>query len=97
MIDLTRVHSLTEFQRNTKQHIDRLKETGKAEVLTVNGQAEVIVQSPAAYQQLLEDAEVARAFRVIRQSLADAKAGKTQSAKSFVEKLAKKHGIELRK
>ena len=97
MIDLTHVHSLTEFQRNAKEHIDRLKETGKAEVLTVNGQAEVIVQSAEAYQQLLDDAELARSLRMIRKSLDDAKTGKTQLAKTFLERLAAQHGIELRR
>jgi len=97
MIDLTQVHSLTEFQRNAKEHIERLKETGNAEVLTVNGQAEVIVQSAEAYQQLLNDAELARSLRVIRKSLEDAKSGKTQLARTFLERLAAQHGIELRR
>lgn len=97
MIDITNVRSLTDFQRNAREHIDRLKETGQAELLTVNGQAEVVVQSPEAYQQLLEDAELARSLRVIRQSLEDAKSGKTKPAKQVLETLAAKHGIELRR
>src|SRR5437762_1219820 len=97
MINLKNVRSLTEFQRNSRQHIKRLKQTGKPEVLTVNGQAEVVVQSADAYQQLLDDAELARSLRVIRQSLDDAKTGKVRSARQFLETLAAKHGIELRK
>ena len=97
MIDLNQVHSLTEFQRNTKEHIDRLKASGKPEVLTVNGQAELIVQSTEAYQLLLEDAELARSLRVIRKSLDDASKGKTRPAKAFLEELAAKHGIKLGK
>ena len=97
MLDLTQVHSLTDFQRNAKDHIERLKETGKPEVLTINGQAEVVVQSATAYQQLLDDAELALSLRVIRKSLEDASNGKTQPAKTFLETLAAKHGIDLRK
>lgn len=97
MIDLKQVHSLTDFQRNAKKHIVRLKRTGKAEVLTVNGQAEVVVQSPEAYQQLLDDAELARSLRVIRQSLQDMENGKVRPAKAFLESLASKHGIQLGK
>jgi PHD/YefM family antitoxin component YafN of YafNO toxin-antitoxin module len=97
MIDVTQVHSLTEFQRNAKDHVERLKESGKPEVLTVNGQAELVVQSAQAYQELLEDAELARSLRVIRKSLDDAKRGKTQSARAFLKSLAAKHGIELGK
>jgi PHD/YefM family antitoxin component YafN of YafNO toxin-antitoxin module len=97
MTTVTQIHSLTDFQRNAKEHIDRLKRTGQPEVLTINGQAEVVVQSPQAYQELLEDAELARSLRVIRQSLEDAKNGKVQPAKAFIEGLAAKHGITLRK
>ncbi len=54
MIDLENIRSLSDFQRNAKEHLRRLKGTGKPEVLTVNGQAELVVQSAAAYQELLE-------------------------------------------
>jgi hypothetical protein len=37
MIDLKDILPLTEFNRNSKSHIRRLKESGKPEVLTVNG------------------------------------------------------------
>ena len=51
------IRSLTEFARNTKTHLKRLKQTGRPELLTVNGKAEVVVQSAAAYQRLLDDLE----------------------------------------
>lgn len=52
--DLANIHSLSDFQRNTKLHLRKLKKSGKPAILTVNGQAEVAVQSAAAYQQLLD-------------------------------------------
>ena len=54
-IDLSSIYALSDFQRNTRDHIARLKQTGSPAVLTVNGQAEVVVQSAEAYQKLLED------------------------------------------
>ena len=30
MIDLNNIHSLSEFQRNTRTHVKRLKRTGEA-------------------------------------------------------------------
>ncbi|HEY8746944.1 MAG TPA: hypothetical protein VIM11_03140 [Tepidisphaeraceae bacterium] len=83
--------------RGPARHVERLKESGKPEVLTVNGQAELVVQSAQAYQELLEDAELARSLRVIRKSLDDAKRGKRQSARAFLKSLAAKHGIALGK
>jgi PHD/YefM family antitoxin component YafN of YafNO toxin-antitoxin module len=51
------IGSLTDFARNTKAHLRRLKRTGRAELLTVNGKAEVVIQNASAYQQLLEELE----------------------------------------
>ncbi len=69
MIDLNNIRSLSDFQRNTREHIQRLKETGKPEVLTVNGQAELIVQSAEAYQRLLDAADLAESVRILRERI----------------------------
>ena len=57
MIKTEDIGSLTDFARNTKAHLKRLKRTGRPELLTVNGKAEVVVQSASAYQRLLESLE----------------------------------------
>jgi len=95
MVDLKQVRSLSDFARNTKQHVKRLKKTGKPEVLTVKGHAELVVQSADSYQRLMEDAELARSLRVIRKSLAQAEAGQGRPMRDFVESLAAKHAIKL--
>ncbi len=51
------IRSLTDFLRNTKERVKRLRETGRPEVLTVNGQASLVVQDAGAYQKLLELAD----------------------------------------
>ena len=51
------IGSLTDFSRNAKAHIKRLKRTGRPELLTVNGKAEVVVQNASAYQRLIESLE----------------------------------------
>lgn len=51
------IGSLTDFARNTRAHLDRLRRTGRPELLTVNGMAEVVVQNAAAYQRLIESLE----------------------------------------
>ena len=57
MIKPQDVRSLTDFTRNTKLHVKRLKRNGRPELLTVNGKAEIVVQSAAAYQLLMEQLE----------------------------------------
>jgi DNA topoisomerase VI subunit A len=51
------IASLTDFHRNSTAHCKRLKQSGRPEVLTVNGKAVLVVQDAAAYQRLLEAAE----------------------------------------
>jgi hypothetical protein len=57
MIKPEDIGSLTDFARNTKAHLRRLKRTGRAELLTVNGKAEVVIQNATAYQRLIEELE----------------------------------------
>ncbi len=38
-------YSLTDFKQNTKEHLDRLRETERPEVLTVNGKSAEAVAS----------------------------------------------------
>jgi prevent-host-death family protein len=90
------IDSLTNFKRQTAEFLDRLQATGEPLVLTVNGKAQVVVQDAAAYQKLLDAA--ARADReetlaAIQEGLADAKAGRTKSAKAALARLARKYGI----
>jgi hypothetical protein len=51
------IGSLTDFARNMKAHLQRLRRTGRPELLTVNGKAEVVVQNAVAYQRLIESLE----------------------------------------
>jgi hypothetical protein len=51
------IGSLTDFARNMKVHLKRLRRTGRPELLTVNGKAEVVVQNASAYQRLIESLE----------------------------------------
>jgi len=54
MLDLKQdITSLSNFQRKTRDLVQRLRDTGRPLVLTVNGRAELVVQEAAAYQRLL--------------------------------------------
>jgi PHD/YefM family antitoxin component YafN of YafNO toxin-antitoxin module len=69
MINLKDICSLSDFQRNTKTHLSRLKKTGKPAVLTVNGKAELVVQDAASYQKLLEAADLSDSVRILQRRL----------------------------
>jgi hypothetical protein len=73
-IPLANICSLTDFQRSAKSHVADLRKSGQARVLTVNGQAELVVQHATAYQQLLDAIEEARGRVVLlREELATAR------------------------
>lgn len=93
MISLENIHSLSDFQRNAKDHIDRLKETGAPEVLTVNGKAELVVLSATAFQELADRLDEAEAVTGIKRGLAEAKAGKGRPAREALDAIRKKHRI----
>ena len=94
MINLSNIRSLTDFQRNVKNHLRRLRKTGKPEVLTVNGQAELVVQSATSYQKLLDDLDVLQTLKGIRRGLDQARNGHGKPMRKFLQELARSHGIE---
>ncbi len=87
MIAIEDIRSLTDFQRNTKSHLKRLKSTGRPEVLTVNGKAELIVQNAAAYEETLD------AIRGIQPGLDEMAAGKGEPARKVLDRIRAKHKI----
>jgi len=54
MFRVADIFSLSDFQRRTREHIRRLRETGRPEVLTVNGRAELVVYAAEAYQEVAD-------------------------------------------
>lgn len=89
MVDLKEIYSLTEFQRNAREHIERLKKTGQAHILTVNGKAEIVVQDTDSYQELMDLIERAQAIEGIRQGLESMKRGEGRSAAEALDEIRK--------
>lgn len=93
MVYLEDIYSLTDFQRHAKEHIERLKQTGRPEVLTVNGRAEVVIQDAASYQKLLELVDRLEAIEGIKQGLESMHRGEGRPAAEVFQDLRKKHRI----
>jgi PHD/YefM family antitoxin component YafN of YafNO toxin-antitoxin module len=87
MIDLNDIYSLSDFQRKTREHIERLKQTGKPTVLTVNGKAELIVQDASAYQALLDRLDEAEALIGIQRGLDSIDRGEGESLEEAIAKI----------
>mgnify|MGYP000993031214 CR=1 FL=1 len=77
---LSDIFSLSDFQRNTKKHLQRLKKNGRPGVLTVNGKAEVVVIDAATYEQMQERMDYFDNVEKLRAGIKEADEGKGISA-----------------
>src|SRR5437868_722090 len=87
MIALKNIHSLSDFLRNAKTRIARLKKTGEPATLTANGEAEAVVLSAAAYQKLLDEREMAVNLHAIDQGMLEAQRGEGMPAAELIRHL----------
>ena len=95
MLDAREIHSLTDFLRNHKAHLARLKETQTPEVLTVNGKAEVVVQDAASYQSMLDRLHHIEKIAAIQEGMASAERGELKPAAQVLNEMRAKYGLSL--
>jgi len=73
MLDTRQIHSMSDFLRNHKAHVARLKETRTPEVLTVNGRAEVVMLDTESYEDMVNQLEHMKAVAAARAHMAQAR------------------------
>ena len=54
MFSMDSIFPVSDFSRKPAEHIKRLKKTGKPEILTVNGKAELVIQDARAYEEMVD-------------------------------------------
>ena len=72
------IYPVSDFNRKPAEHIKRVQETKKPEVLTVNGKAAVVMVDPESYDKLAQDAELSRTLAQIARASAEHESGKSQ-------------------
>ncbi len=93
MFDAREIHPLTDFLRNHKAHVARLKETQAPELLTVNGKAEVVVQDAESYQLLLNRLHHLETLAAIAEGIASAERGELKPAAQVLAEMQAKLGL----
>jgi PHD/YefM family antitoxin component YafN of YafNO toxin-antitoxin module len=91
MLDTREIHSLTDFLRNHKAHVARLKKTHAPEVLTVNGKAEVVVQDATSYQAMLDRLYHLETIAAIQEGMASAERGELKPAAQVLDEMRAKY------
>ena len=93
-VDVIDIHSLSGFQCNTKQYVNDLKGSHRLVVVTINGDAVLVVQDAAAYQELLDELEIARSVKVMKQRVEQfAEDGIEFNSKEALGQLGKELGV----
>jgi len=84
------ISPLTEFKRDSARMIARIKETGRPQILTVNGKPSVVVMDAAAWQDMQDQLDYAETVAGIRVGLGQARASEGVEAGRFFDSLAQK-------
>lgn len=90
MFKSTDIHTVTEFSRKPAEHIKRLADSKRPEILTVNGKAAVVIQDAESYERMAELAEYAESIQTIRKALNE----ESRSLNDFKKEYESKLGIE---
>jgi len=90
------IHSLSDFLRNHKAHVGRLMESGRPELLTVNGRAKLVVLDANAYQRLFELADQLETIRSVREGLDSIERGEGISLDELDRRIREKHDLPRR-
>ena len=69
MVARNRKQTLSDFSGNPAETLRRLTETGEAEILTVDGEDRVVLLSPAAFDELSLERQLAQDVEAIRRSM----------------------------
>jgi len=87
MYNTSDIHSLTDFNRKSAEHIKRIQETGRPEILTVQGKAAAVVLAPETFDRLAQAAEYAETLETIRQSMAQHEAGQAKPVQQAFDEM----------
>ncbi len=91
MFTMDSIHPVSDFSRKPAEHIKRLKETGKPEILTVNGKAELVIQSAKAYEEMVE---LLGTLEKIARAAKEHDEGQGIPVDEFFHEFEKKHGLK---
>ncbi|MEK7660615.1 MAG: type II toxin-antitoxin system Phd/YefM family antitoxin [Pseudomonadota bacterium] len=82
MLNLKKINPVTDFVRNYKAFLGRIKESGQPEVLTINGKPEYVIIDANSYGEISEEIERRRFVKAVNEGIEDFKNGKGADLKS---------------
>lgn len=87
--------SFGDARQNLREHLNRIRSTGRPLYVTSNGETEAIVLSPSVFDELLAKAELADSLAGIERGLADVRADRTQAYRESIREIAQEIGLTI--
>jgi prevent-host-death family protein len=88
------IQSLSTFKRETTRLLKQMKKTKEPIVLTINGEAALVVQDVESYQKVLEAKERMETIAILRRRLATLEKKKGRPAEEFFAEFFAEHDID---
>ncbi len=88
------IKSLSTFKRDSTRVVKQLKKTREPVILTINGEAVLVVQDVESYQALLDAKERMETIEGIRRGLESMRAGRGEQSEPFFREFFHRHDIE---
>lgn len=88
--------SLSDFVRNASRHVDRLRESRRPELLTLNGTPELVVQNAQAYEELLDRLDELETLAALNEAATEIERGEGEPASEVFARLRRDLGIRQR-
>lgn len=90
-INLTEdIRSVTELKRNTRKILERIHQTGRPVVLTVNGKANAVILDARTFEKHLKASNMSRLLVPAEEDIASKR---TRPMRSFLRKFRNAHKI----
>ncbi len=93
MVQIRDTHPLSDFRARTEEHLRRLRASGEPELLTVDGEAALVIQDAGSYQKLLDAVDRAEAIAGIQRGLDSMYRNEGIPLAEAAERIRAKHGI----
>ena len=96
MIHPSDIHTLTDFKRHSAELLGLMEESGRPQVLTVEGRPKAVLLAIETFEKLSQLADRAAAVEGIRRGLADLDGGRTMGLDELEAALRQRMGLGAR-
>ncbi len=90
------IYPVSDFNRKTSEHIKRVQETKKPEVLTVNGKAAIVLIDPESYDEMAQNQELLQTLKNLIAANGQHTNGQSKPAEQVLQEFMKEINTKYR-